>query len=861
MYRPGKLIETLERRTLLAANPSVIDVLALYTPGALAYHGGDAGRLQAHFSAAIETANLALVNSEIAAVFRIVGVQPISYTGSNDLFLDRIRLTNPSDGFMDSAHTLRNTFGADLVTLLTEGAQNGGNASLPTNLTELNSGNFAFSANNIDAIQPGNLTLAHELGHNLGGGHERGNLIDPAVGPFPYSYGYRFTASDGNLYHDVMSYDPGMVIYNYANPSVNFLGTPTGRPAGDAMSADIAATFAQTIPVVAAFRPSATPDTAGPTAALYSTTTAEAPLGALRLDFTIRVADPAGVNAATFDNNDVTVTLPPQFGGHMLHAGLVSIEGGAASGGGYKLVTYRVILPSRDIPLDELIYTLAAGAVADSFGNAPASPAILGRNTASVANINFAAARDLGSLNLNGGTTTVYESLGNFIGEADNTYRVTVSQPGTLAVQLNGNTANLGVFVARDLNGNGVYDFPAEAIAFSDNFAPTAPEALAINVTAGTYFVWTYGGVNTPYALAIRQYADAVAPSARVDATDLFSPGAPYIDFAVTYEDDQLIDGETSRYWSAIDIRAQLDNGADFTFFYYPEPAINTPYGLTGPSQTINYRIYPFNGTDWTSLENGTFTLSIHPNTGSDPRVRDAAGNDIPLLTLGAFRIKIGQSDTEPPSLAQLRAPGVSVPGSAAQLVTVVYRDNVALNAATFDSHDLRITGPGGFDVPASLVAVGAAPAVGGERVVTYSFAPPGGSWDVADRGAYTVSLQSNQVRDSSGNAMPAGALGVFDVVIPLPGDATGNGSVTLDDFTALAANFGTQPRGIASGDFNYDNRVNLDDFTILASRFGSSLPAVALSRAKPPPARLESAVFGNIRLIDEIDPNHELPL
>jgi len=70
-----------------------------------------------------------------------------------------------------------------------------------------------------------------------------------------------------------------------------------------------------------------------------------------------------------------------------------------------------------------------------------------------------------------------------------------------------------------------------------------------------------------------------------------------------------------------------------------------------------------------------------------------------------------------------------------------------------------------------------------------------------------------------------------------IAGDANLSGNVNLDDFTALAANFGNA--GVwTTGDFNYNGLVNLDDFTILASSFGQSLPAdVARGAAVPEPA------------------------
>jgi hypothetical protein len=52
-------------------------------------------------------------------------------------------------------------------------------------------------------------------------------------------------------------------------------------------------------------------------------------------------------------------------------------------------------------------------------------------------------------------------------------------------------------------------------------------------------------------------------------------------------------------------------------------------------------------------------------------------------------------------------------------------------------------------------------------------------------------------------------------------GDANLDGTVNLQDFNALAANFGTTEGDWVEGDFNYDSTVNLQDFNRLAANFG----------------------------------------
>lgn len=68
-----------------------------------------------------------------------------------------------------------------------------------------------------------------------------------------------------------------------------------------------------------------------------------------------------------------------------------------------------------------------------------------------------------------------------------------------------------------------------------------------------------------------------------------------------------------------------------------------------------------------------------------------------------------------------------------------------------------------------------------------------------------------------------------------LRGDADLNGAVDLDDFTVLAAGFGTTDSRWFRGDFNYDGETNLSDFTLLAANFGQALPVSDAGRSNVP--------------------------
>ena len=115
----------------------------------------------------------------------------------------------------------------------------------------------------------------------------------------------------------------------------------------------------------------------------------------------------------------------------------------------------------------------------------------------------------------------------------------------------------------------------------------------------------------------------------------------------------------------------------------------------------------------------------------------------------------------EPPSAA-LSAAAVTTAGGNAYNFTVTYTDSSPLNLATLDGNDVRVVSPKGAAAGAALVGYKVNSAT--SWAATYRFTPPGGTWDAADAGVYTVNLEANQVRDALGAAAPAGKLGTFNV-------------------------------------------------------------------------------------------------
>ena len=104
---------------------------------------------------------------------------------------------------MDEIHLLRQTSHADCVALITNGFEGSiigqGYALEPENSFFFK--NYAFSV--VDRHYFYYQTLTHELGHNMGAGHELDNPSSPGPQYYPYSSGY-YNYSE--QWHTMMSY-------------------------------------------------------------------------------------------------------------------------------------------------------------------------------------------------------------------------------------------------------------------------------------------------------------------------------------------------------------------------------------------------------------------------------------------------------------------------------------------------------------------------------------------------------------------------------------------------------------------------------------------------------------------------------
>ena len=272
----------------------VHDLLVVYTPASRTRYGQ--ATIESMIVAAVAAANEAYINSGVNITLNLVGLQEIEYTEGVNLSESLSDLRGTSDGKMDQVHVLRDLFGADFVSLVSEDVGCG-----IAFLMAPESASFASYA--FSAVYSGCLSqhsLAHEVGHNQGNMHDRANSAGP--GAFEYSYGFRRCMSDGTGFRTVMAYScvGAPRVTQFANPDVTFNGWPTGisHESDPANSADESRSMNETADTVAAFRTISISAPAAPSSLTANALSADS----VRLAWLDNSADEAGLKVERSGN-------------------------------------------------------------------------------------------------------------------------------------------------------------------------------------------------------------------------------------------------------------------------------------------------------------------------------------------------------------------------------------------------------------------------------------------------------------------------------------------------------------------------------------------------------------------------------
>ena len=230
-----------------------IDIMVVYTAEARTAAGGTTA-MKSLIDLAVAETNAGYSNSAVTQRLRLVHTAEVSYneTGFDwNTTLDRLKGT--SDGYMDNVHTLRNTYGADEVSLIVSNSETNCGIGYVMDTLSTSFAPYAFTVVSIECAT-GYYSLAHEFGHNMGSHHDRANAGSQGV--YNYSYGYQDPEGD---FRTIMAYDcPSHCprVNYWSNPDKTYADKLMGVIYTDLLAADNHKSLNNTLGTVRNFKQS-----------------------------------------------------------------------------------------------------------------------------------------------------------------------------------------------------------------------------------------------------------------------------------------------------------------------------------------------------------------------------------------------------------------------------------------------------------------------------------------------------------------------------------------------------------------------------------------------------------------------------
>jgi len=243
-----------------------VDIMILYTSNAQQWASSNEGSIHSVINEAVDMTNTVMDNSNIDLTLNTVHTSQVDYTETgDDLRTDISRLRNQHDGYMEEIHDWRDYYGADLVSLFVERDEDAealGVAIGPSSESQLTSNN-AYSVVSVEyATRDDIYVFTHEIGHNFGAGHYKGQENYPGPQLYDYSAGWRWITGTWPLrrrYRTVMAYDTldyGLFDYElvpvFSNPNVKH--EDNNEPVGCPEDGDNARTIRETKEIISNYQ-------------------------------------------------------------------------------------------------------------------------------------------------------------------------------------------------------------------------------------------------------------------------------------------------------------------------------------------------------------------------------------------------------------------------------------------------------------------------------------------------------------------------------------------------------------------------------------------------------------------------------
>ncbi|MCT7989543.1 DUF4347 domain-containing protein [Laspinema olomoucense] len=199
-------------------------------------------------------------------------------------------------------------------------------------------------------------------------------------------------------------------------------------------------------------------------------------------------------------------------------------------------------------------------------------------------------------------------------------------------------------------------------------------------------------------------------------------------------------------------------------------------YNTTGLTPSVGASLYlnplTYNQEDLTKVNdigNNWLISAIGTPTAPTPVVAKAYESTLDRNNSGLDIGSPGPTDEILPRFENVIAQNVTTAGEEPYSFTVTFTDNRAIDWSTLEPRDIIVTGPKNESLTVTDRTTPNRSGNFNSINVIYKITPPGDTWDSGDNGTYTVTLQQNQVTDTTGNAIASQELGRFVVNINTP--------------------------------------------------------------------------------------------
>jgi hypothetical protein len=253
----------------------------------------------------------------------------------------------------------------------------------------------------------------------------------------------------------------------------------------------------------------------------------------------------------------------------------------------------------------------------------------------------------------------------------------------------------------------------------------------------------------------------------------IISHGAAYKDAEEDWGGNRYFDSKASSEWfslsgatTSLDAwKAKVESSAISLDASYPDPtrtagSYNATLGGSNSTSAFLAEVRKQSADTWRAKYTAT-AANEYIEGGFTGVVKDGGSTNVtPTPTPAPTPTPPNTVNSAP--TAALIASDLAANGQSVYQFKVRYTDDTAVQVNSFGNLDIKVIGPNSFTQAATFVSADNT-TNGAVRTATYQITAPGGTWNSgSDAGTYTISLNANGVKDTSGLYAAAQTLGTF---------------------------------------------------------------------------------------------------